>query len=46
MKSTSIREYEQMNREWLEELAVSGNRIVRAMALAILKVAGDSDELD
>jgi len=46
METNSIKEYASENRNWLEELAISGNRVVRAMALAVLKAAGDSDELD
>ena len=46
MNNVDIKKYTQENKNWLEELAISGNRVVRAMALAVLKVAGDSDELD
>jgi hypothetical protein len=46
MNKNEIKNYAQENKNWLEELAISGNRVVRAMALAVLKVAGDSDELD
>jgi len=45
-KAVSIREFVAENRPWLEELAISGDRVVRAMALAVLKAAGDSNELE
>jgi hypothetical protein len=44
MQKKVIEEYAAQNKDWLEELAISGDRVVRAMALAVLKVAGDSDE--
>ncbi len=40
----SIKEYADQNREWLEELALSGELIPRAMALTVLKIAGESDQ--
>ncbi|MGD2248795.1 MAG: hypothetical protein PVF58_10360 [Candidatus Methanofastidiosia archaeon] len=48
MDNNNIKKYVSENRQWLEELAISGDRVVRAMALAVLKVASDSDsdELD
>lgn len=46
MEKNTIEKYATQNKDWLEELAISGDRVVRAMALAVLKVAGDSDESD
>jgi hypothetical protein len=46
MTKNELNLYVAENRKWLEELAISGNRVVRAMALAVLKVAGDNHELD
>ena len=46
MTSDPVHEYVSRNKKWLEGLAISGNRVVRAMALAVLKVGGDSDEVD
>ncbi len=41
-KGMTIKEYVEENREWLEKLAMSGELIPRAMALTLLKVAGES----
>lgn len=37
MKHDSIREYYEKNKDWLQDLAISGDPVVRAMALVILK---------
>lgn len=41
MNDVNIQKYVSERKEWLEELAISGNRVVRAIALAVLKVAGN-----
>lgn len=46
MNETNLQKYVQEHKKWLEELAISGNRVVRAMALSVLKAAGDSNELE
>jgi hypothetical protein len=44
MQKNIVEKYANQNKDWLEELAISGDRVVRAMALAVLKAANDSDE--
>lgn len=46
MSKSNLKKYVHENKKWLEELAISGNRVVRAMALSVLKAAGDSNELE
>ena len=36
-----IREYYEKNKEWLQQVALSGDIVVRSMALAILSVGAD-----
>ena len=45
MKNNSISDYYEKNKTWLRELSISGEPIIRAIALAILK-RGGSDEVD
>lgn len=37
MKNEFIEEYYEKNKEWLRDCAISGDPVVRAMALVILK---------
>jgi hypothetical protein len=37
----NVREYYEKNKEWLHKIALSGDIVVRSMALAILSVGAD-----
>lgn len=39
-----IDQYYQKNREWIEKLALSGDPLIRTIALAILELGGERDE--
>lgn len=43
MKNDSIEEYYEKNKDWLRDLAISGDPVVRAMALVILKRGAPQD---
>lgn len=45
MNDNLIKDYCEKNKEWLRELSISGEPVIRAIALAILK-RGGSDEVD
>lgn len=40
-----IRDLRQKNKEWLQKIALSGDPIVRAMALAVLEAGAEPDDL-
>ena len=40
-----IKEYYQKNKDWLQKIALSGDPIVRAMALAVLEAGAEPDDL-
>ena len=44
MGKTSIREYYEENKEWLQKVAMSSDIVVRSMALAILELGADPEE--
>jgi hypothetical protein len=39
-----IREYYQKNKEWLHKIALSGDIVVRSMALVILELGSEPEE--
>ena len=44
-KNRLVKEYYEKNRDWLQKLAISGDPIVRAMAMAVLEAGAEPDNL-
>jgi hypothetical protein len=43
-KGTSIKEFYEENKEWLQKIAMSGDIVVRSMALAIMELGADPEQ--